>query len=239
MGRAIARPGPSLPRSARNAGILLRVDRVQGEALGEAMRATCLSLPEPDLASWFDNVFAEQTEELRAQQAEYIAWRPVWRCGMTTMSLAKAINAGLHAAMAADENVLAMGEDIGQLGGVFRVTDGLQEAFGEHRVMDSPLAESGILGTSIGLAHAGFRSVVEIQFDGFTVYPAYDQIVTQLSRQFSRTDEDTFDSPSSSAFRTAAATARWSITPKAPRASSSSRRDSRWCRRRRRKTATG
>ena len=106
---------------------------------------------------------------------------------MTELSLAKAINAGLHVAMAADENVLAMGEDIGQLGGVFRVTDGLQTTFGPQRVMDSPLAESGILGTAIGLAHAGYRSVVEIQFDGF-VYPAYDQIITQLSRQFSRTD---------------------------------------------------
>jgi pyruvate dehydrogenase E1 component beta subunit len=105
---------------------------------------------------------------------------------MTTLSLAKAINAGLHAAMAADDNVLVMGEDVGRLGGVFRVTDGLQSAFGSDRVMDSPLAESGILGTAIGLAHAGFRSVVEIQFDGF-VYPAYDQIITQLSRQFSRT----------------------------------------------------
>jgi 2-oxoisovalerate dehydrogenase E1 component beta subunit len=105
---------------------------------------------------------------------------------MTALSLAKALNTGLHAAMSADDDVLVMGEDVGQLGGVFRVTDGLQTTFGAQRVMDSPLAESGIIGTAIGLAHAGFRSVIEIQFDGF-VYPAYNQIVTQLSREFSRT----------------------------------------------------
>ena len=101
------------------------------------------------------------------------------------MSLSKALNAGLRAAMAADETVVLMGEDIGRLGGVFRVTDGLQGEFGAYRVMDTPLAESGIVGMAIGLAHAGFRPVVEIQFDGF-VYPAYDQIVTQLARHFAR-----------------------------------------------------
>ncbi|HUS21413.1 MAG TPA: alpha-ketoacid dehydrogenase subunit beta, partial [Aeromicrobium sp.] len=102
------------------------------------------------------------------------------------MSLSKALNAGLRAAMAADDRVILMGEDIGRLGGVFRVTDGLQAEFGAQRVMDMPLAESGIVGTAIGLAHAGFRPVVEIQFDGF-VYPAYDQIVAQLARLHSRT----------------------------------------------------
>jgi pyruvate dehydrogenase E1 component beta subunit len=105
---------------------------------------------------------------------------------MSELSLAKAINAGLRAAMAGDDRVLLMGEDIGRLGGVFRVTDGLQAEFGQQRVMDTPLAESGIIGTAIGLAHAGFRPVVEIQFDGF-VYPGYDQIVAQLSRSHGRT----------------------------------------------------
>jgi len=104
---------------------------------------------------------------------------------MTELSLSKAINAGLRAAMAADDRVMLMGEDIGRLGGVFRVTDGLQAEFGEQRVVDTPLAESGIVGTAIGLAHAGFRPVVEIQFDGF-LYPAYDQIVAQLARHHSR-----------------------------------------------------
>lgn len=97
------------------------------------------------------------------------------------LSIAKAINSGLRAAMENDDRVLIMGEDVGPLGGVFRVTDGLQKDFGEARVIDTPLAESGILGTAVGLAMRGFRPVVEIQFDGF-VYPAYDQIATQVSR---------------------------------------------------------
>jgi pyruvate dehydrogenase E1 component beta subunit len=80
-----------------------------------------------------------------------------------------------------DPQVLLMGEDIGELGGVFRVTEGLQKDFGEDRVVDTPLAESGIVGTAIGLALYGFRPVVEIQFDGF-VYPAFDQIVVQVAR---------------------------------------------------------
>ena len=98
-----------------------------------------------------------------------------------TMTIAKAINAGLRASMDADPKVLVMGEDVGKLGGVFRVTDGLQKDFGEDRVIDTPLAESGIIGTAIGLALRGYRPVCEIQFDGF-IYPAYDQIVSQLAK---------------------------------------------------------
>jgi 2-oxoisovalerate dehydrogenase E1 component beta subunit len=101
--------------------------------------------------------------------------------GTEEMPLAKALNAGLRAALANDDRVVLMGEDIGKLGGVFRVTDGLQKDFGDDRVIDSPLAESGIVGTAIGLALYGFRPVVEIQFDGF-VFPAFDQIVVQVSR---------------------------------------------------------
>ena len=78
-----------------------------------------------------------------------------------------------------------MGEDVGKLGGVFRVTDGLQKDFGEHRVVDTPLAESGIVGTAIGLALRGYRPVCEIQFDGF-VFPATDQIVSQLAKMHYR-----------------------------------------------------
>lgn len=100
---------------------------------------------------------------------------------MTTMTLVKALNAGLRRALEADPKVVLAGEDIGKLGGVFRVTEGLQAQFGENRVIDSPLAESGIVGTAIGLAMRGYRPVVEIQFDGF-VYPAFDQIVSQLAK---------------------------------------------------------
>ena len=104
---------------------------------------------------------------------------------ISTMPLSKAMNAGLRAALAADDRVLLMGEDIGPLGGVFRVTEGLQSEFGPRRVIDTPLAESGIIGTAIGLAMAGFRPVCEIQFDGF-VFPGFDQITTQLAKLTNR-----------------------------------------------------
>ncbi len=106
---------------------------------------------------------------------------------MTTENLpmAKAITAALRDAMTADPRVLVMGEDVGQLGGVFRVTEGLLGEFGDKRVFDSPLAESGIVGTAIGMAMRGYRPVVEIQFDGF-VFPAFDQITSQLARMTMR-----------------------------------------------------
>ncbi|GAA1286430.1 2-oxoisovalerate dehydrogenase subunit beta [Planotetraspora silvatica] len=100
---------------------------------------------------------------------------------MTTLTLAKALNEGLRRSMEDDSKVLVMGEDVGKLGGVFRVTDGLQKDFGEDRVIDTPLAESGIIGTAIGLALRGYRPVCEIQFDGF-VFPAVNQIITQLAK---------------------------------------------------------
>lgn len=106
---------------------------------------------------------------------------------MSTLTVAKAINAGLHRAMAEDPTVVVMGEDIGRLGGVYRVTDGLQAEFGPRRVLDTPLAESGILGTAIGMAYRGYRPVVEIQFDGF-VYVAFDQIVSQVAKMHARTN---------------------------------------------------
>ncbi len=107
--------------------------------------------------------------------------------GVQTLSMAKAINAGLREALLADPKVLLMGEDIGPLGGVFRVTEGLHAEFGDKRVLDTPLAESGIVGTAIGLATRGYRPVVEIQFDGFIV-PAFDQITTQLARVHLRSE---------------------------------------------------
>nr|WP_241986453.1 alpha-ketoacid dehydrogenase subunit beta [Cryobacterium psychrophilum] len=99
--------------------------------------------------------------------------------------MTKALNAGMRQAMLDDPKVLLMGEDIGPLGGVFRVTEGLIAEFGDKRVLDTPLAESGIIGTAIGLAMRGFRPVCEIQFDGF-VFPGFDQITSQLARMRNR-----------------------------------------------------
>ena len=104
---------------------------------------------------------------------------------LESLPMAKALNAGLRKALADDPRVLLMGEDIGPLGGVFRVTEGLQAEFGDKRVMDTPLAESGIVGTAIGLAMRGYRPVCEIQFDGF-VFPAFDQITSQLAKLTNR-----------------------------------------------------
>jgi pyruvate dehydrogenase E1 component beta subunit len=98
-----------------------------------------------------------------------------------TITLGKSLNLGLRRAMEADPKVIVMGEDVGKLGGVFRITDGLQKDFGEHRVLDTPLAESGIVGTAVGLAIRGFRPVCEIQFEGF-IFPAFDQIVSQVAK---------------------------------------------------------
>ncbi|MFD5277369.1 alpha-ketoacid dehydrogenase subunit beta [Pseudarthrobacter sp. NPDC058362] len=105
---------------------------------------------------------------------------------MTQMTFARAINTGLRKSLENDPKVVLLGEDIGTLGGVFRVTDGLQKDFGKHRVVDTPLAESGIVGTAVGLAYRGYRPVVEIQFDGF-IYPAFDQIVSQVAKLHYRT----------------------------------------------------
>ncbi len=104
---------------------------------------------------------------------------------MAVMTLGKALNESLRGAMERDPKVVIMGEDVGRLGGVFRITDGLQKDFGEARVVDTPLSESGIIGTAIGLAMRGFRPVCEIQFDGF-VYPGFDQIVSQLAKMHYR-----------------------------------------------------
>ena len=103
------------------------------------------------------------------------------------LPLARALNRALRDALAANDKVLLMGEDIGRLGGVFRITEHLQRDFGEHRVIDTPLAESGIIGTAIGLAMRGYRPVCEIQFDGF-VFPGFDQITSQLAKFHARTE---------------------------------------------------
>ena len=97
------------------------------------------------------------------------------------LTMAKALNDGLRQAMTTDDHVLVLGEEVGQLGGVFRITEGLLSEFGPKRVFDTPLAESGIIGSAIGLAMRGYRPIVEIQFDGF-VYPGFDQITSQLAK---------------------------------------------------------
>ena len=106
------------------------------------------------------------------------------------LTIAKALNRGLRRALQADPKVLLAGEDIGKLGGVFRITEGLQAEFGENRVIDSPLAESGSIGPAVGLCMRGYRPVVEIQFDGF-VFPGFAQIVTQVAKFHMRTGGQT------------------------------------------------
>ena len=102
------------------------------------------------------------------------------------MTMVQAINTALRDAMTADDSVVVFGEDVGALGGVFRVTDGLTAEFGEQRCFDTPLAESGIVGMAIGMAMNGFRPVVEMQFDAFA-YPAFEQVVSHLAKMGNRT----------------------------------------------------
>src|ERR1700679_2102205 len=106
---------------------------------------------------------------------------------MTRLTLSRALNEGLRKALENDPKVLIMGEDVGKLGGVFRITDGLQKDFGEARVIDTPLAESGIIGTAVGLAYRGYRPGCEMQFDGF-IYPGFDQILPQVAKMHYRTN---------------------------------------------------
>jgi pyruvate dehydrogenase E1 component beta subunit len=106
---------------------------------------------------------------------------------MVELPIARAITAGLREAMRKDDKVLMFGQDVAKLGGVFRVTEGLFEEFGQKRIFDTPIAEAGIIGTAIGLAMRGYRPVTEIQFDGF-IFPAFDQITTQLARLQNRSE---------------------------------------------------
>ncbi|GGM07133.1 MULTISPECIES: alpha-ketoacid dehydrogenase subunit beta [Micromonospora] len=105
---------------------------------------------------------------------------------MAPTTMAKALNAALADALAADDRVLVFGEDVGQLGGVFRITDGLQARFGDRRCFDTPLAEAGIVGFAVGLAMSGLRPVVEMQFDAFA-YPAFEQIASHVAKLRNRT----------------------------------------------------
>ncbi|MGZ8630872.1 MAG: alpha-ketoacid dehydrogenase subunit beta [Actinomycetota bacterium] len=105
---------------------------------------------------------------------------------MAEITMVAALNAALRDALLADERVLVFGEDVGRSGGVFRVTDGLRAEFGDRRVFDTPIAEAGIVGAAVGLAFAGWRSVVEMQFDAFS-YPALEQIVDHVAKMRERT----------------------------------------------------
>ncbi len=100
---------------------------------------------------------------------------------MSELTLAQALNGALATALESDERVVLLGEDIGRTGGVFRITDGLRDKYGENRVFDTPVAESGIIGAAFGMALAGMRPVAELQFLGFS-YPAYDQIINHVAR---------------------------------------------------------
>ncbi|HEX9846835.1 MAG TPA: alpha-ketoacid dehydrogenase subunit beta [Acidimicrobiia bacterium] len=106
---------------------------------------------------------------------------------MAEVNLAQALNGALGTALGSDDRVVLLGEDIGRTGGVFRVTDGLQERHGPNRVFDTPVAESGIVGAAFGMAVAGLRPVAELQFLGFS-YPAYDQIINHVARIRNRTN---------------------------------------------------
>jgi pyruvate dehydrogenase E1 component beta subunit len=105
---------------------------------------------------------------------------------MASITMAQALNAALRDALKEDERVLVFGEDVGPLGGVFRITDGLTRDFGEERCFDTPLAESGIVGLAVGMAMGGFRPVVEMQFDAFA-YPAFEQITSHVAKLRNRT----------------------------------------------------
>ena len=112
---------------------------------------------------------------------------------MTQMNMIQALNSAMDVMMAKDASVVTMGEDVGYFGGVFRVTDGLQRKYGQHRVLDSPIAEGGIVATAIGMSVNGLRPVAEIQFADY-IYPAYDQIVSELARIRYRTGGE-FNAP--------------------------------------------
>ncbi len=112
---------------------------------------------------------------------------------MTDVNLAQALNGALDTALGSDDRVVLLGEDIGRTGGVFRITDDLQAKYGDDRVFDTPVAESGIVGAAFGMAVAGMRPVAEIQFMGFS-YPAYDQVINHVARIRNRSNHR-FTSP--------------------------------------------
>lgn len=137
--------------------------------------------PAPPVASLFDDTYVRPSWHLIEQRAALLGGlTPGERC-MEQVNMVKAINGALRLEMARDRRVVVLGEDVGKVGGVFRVTDGLHQDFGEDRVIDTPLSEGGIIGTAIGMALYGMVPVAEIQFSDF-IFPAYDQIVSELAK---------------------------------------------------------
>ncbi len=165
------------------------------EAAITEIEAQPLPTRDDAIRNGFHKIPPQVVEQLHAMQRSHgeaetvFSEDEVWQVGQDRlpdgptkqMNMAEAINSALTDAMAADPSVVVLGEDVGVAGGVFRVTEGLQEKFGDGRVIDTPLNESGIVGSAVGMALAGARPVAEIQFDGF-VYPAFDQIVSHLGR---------------------------------------------------------
>jgi 2-oxoisovalerate dehydrogenase E1 component len=165
------------------------------ESAVTALEAEPLPARDDAIRHGFERIPEHVIEKLHAMQRAHgesetqFDDEEIWRVGhddipsgpTRSMTMAEAINAALAQAMERDSSVLVLGEDVGVAGGVFRVTEGLLDGFGEDRVIDTPLNESGIVGSAVGMALAGARPVAEIQFDGF-VYPAFDQIVSHLGR---------------------------------------------------------
>ncbi len=193
--------GAPVPAGAGRPGVLRR-GRRRGRRTGRPVPGATASRwrsRRPNASS--PTSTPSRTASSRTQQREYLEYlagfvrkrrrhdepdAPPDESAAANSTLAKALNTGLRSAMEDDPKVIVMGEDVGKLGGVFRVTDGLQKDFGDHRVLDTPLAESGIIGTAVGLAMRGYRPVTEIQFDGF-VFPGFDQIISQVAKITYRT----------------------------------------------------
>jgi len=159
------------------------IEDEQTDALPDTAHGTAHADAQASAEVGAEAAAAEHTDETteHAEPASDTAPEP----RIQSLPMVKALNAGLRRALADDPKVILLGEDIGPLGGVFRVTEGLQKEFGPQRVVDTPLAEAGIIGTAIGLAMRGYRPVVEIQFNGF-VFPGFDQITTQLAKMTNR-----------------------------------------------------
>ena len=182
-------PIERLARYMRAQGLL--DDAAAAEALADADRqvaeavAAFEAIPPPGPEELFAHVYADLTPPLAEQKAELLARLAEEAMSMARLNMVEAIDQALSQEMELDATVVVLGEDVGRDGGVFRVTDGLVERFGEKRVIDTPLAESGIVGMAIGMAIAGYRPVAEIQFSGFA-YPAYDQLVCHAARMRNR-----------------------------------------------------